>query len=111
MKNAILATSLLSLSLMGAECSIMTSPLDASLHRLGYPSWHARTIPIVDTKTMAYTSFVDAYSMFDESVTEHIKATVCEKQKWDGAANYRITWQQTENHYNFIATYDTYANK
>ena len=93
------------------DCKIMTSPIDLTKMRLGYTNWRARTLPIVSTKDYKYTSFIDAYSDFDESTVKYIKEIVCKKNKWDGVENYQIEWQQTKDTYNFVATYDVFANK
>jgi len=99
------------LNLYAGDCQIITSPLDVKEMRFGYSNWNAMTIPIVTTKDFKYTSFVDAYSEFDTSTRKYIKETVCKKQKWDGVTNYKIEWQETDKKYNFIATFDTFANK
>ena len=101
-------------SLFGADvtCKMMTSPLDVKTMRLGYTNWQTQVIPIVDINdNFKYKSFVDAYSEFDTSVTKSIKETVCKKNGWNGVANYKIEWQQTEKTYVFVATYDAYADK
>jgi len=102
---------LLSTSIHAQECTIMTSPIDLSKMRFGYSSWYVQTAPIVSGKDFKFTSFVDAYSDFDKKFTQYIQETVCEKGKWDGVANYKITWQQTKNSYNFVGTYDAYSNQ
>ncbi len=111
MKNIMAAMLLGGAVLSGAECSIMTSPLDPASMRLGYAGWNARTVPIVNTKTFEYTALIDAYKEFDQSIIAHIKESICKKNKWNGVANYKITWQETDKLYHFIATYDAYAVK
>ncbi len=96
---------------LAGECSIITSPLDFSTMRFGYSSWYSQTRPVVEVKTMKVTNFVDAYSEFDELFTQNIKDVVCTKNKWDGVANYKITWQRTENGYIFVGTFDAFAYK
>lgn len=96
---------------VATECKIITSPLDMTTMNFGYSTWNAQTTPIVTSSTYKYTSFVDAYKEFDNSLRAYLKETVCEKNKWDGVANYKIQWQQTDKSYNFTATYDTFSNK
>lgn len=96
---------------MAAECKIITSPLDMATMSFGYSNWNARTTPIVTSSDFKYTSFVDAYQEFDDSIRHYLRDTVCKKNKWDGVANYKIQWQQTDKAYNFTATYDTFSNK
>ena len=97
---------------MAGECAIFTSPVDFSVMRGGYSTWYTSTQPIVNIKkNYKFTSFGDAYKEFDEHVRKEIKEIICEKQKWSGAANYKIVWQQTERSYQFTATFDTFAYK
>lgn len=94
-----------------SECKIITSPIDLDTMTFGYSNWNAQTTPIVTTTDFKYTSFVDAYKEFDDSLRAYIRETVCTKNKWDGVANYKIQWQQTDKTYNFTATYDAFSNK
>jgi hypothetical protein len=96
---------------VATECKIITSPFDSSTMTFGYSNWNAQTIPIITSSDFKYTSFVDAYKEFDSSLRSYLKETVCKKNKWDGVANYKIQWQQTEKTYNFTASYDTFSNK
>ncbi len=93
------------------DCKIMTSPIDLSNMNFGYSSYYISTVPIVTGKTYKYTSFFDAYQDFDKTTKKWIKDNACTKNKWDGVANYKIQWQQTDKMYNFTATYDTFGNK
>ena len=96
---------------VAGECAIFTSPIDFSVMRGGYSTWYTDTELIVDLKKKknSYKSFGQAYKEFDEHVRKEIKEIICEKQKWSGAANYKIAWQQTERTYQFTATFDTFA--
>ena len=99
-------------SFAAAECDVFTSPIDFSVMRGGYATWFTSTKPIVNIKkNYEFKSFVQAYKEFDEYVRKEINEKVCGKNKWSGAANYKIVWQQTEHNYVFTATFDTFAYK
>jgi len=97
--------------LFAAECKLMTSQLNLNNMELGYSSWYGRTIPIVTSETYKYTDFLTAYSEFDVYVRDKIREDVCKKNGWNGVANFKITWQQTKDTYNLIATFDAFAYK
>jgi len=96
---------------MAKECQIRTSPLDSKTMTFAYSNWNARTIPIITTTDFEYTSFVNAYKEFDESLRRYLRETVCKKNKHSGVANYKVEWQQTDKAYNFTASFDVFSQK
>jgi|GEM_PF-1873678 len=96
---------------VASECKIITSPLDMPTMTFVYSNWYAQSTPTITASDYQYTSFVDAYKEFDEKLRNHIKETVCKKNHFDGVANYKIQWQQTEKVYDFTATYDVFSDK
>lgn len=93
------------------KCEIMTSPIDLNKMRVGFSTWQGQTIPIVDGKTFKYTDFLDAYSEFYNNMEKKANETICKKNGWDGIANFKIEWQQTDKIYNFILTGDVFTYK
>jgi len=97
---------ILGLNINLLACEIMSSQVDKKMLKEIRSSWQGQTIPIVDSKTYKYTSFLTAYQSFDEDMRKSFKDTVCKKNGWSGVSNYKVTWDIGDKTYTFIATYD-----
>ena len=111
MKKFLILLSLLSVSILAKDCLIVTSPVDFTAMQASSTASKVAEIASQDLKTFKYKSFTDAYNEFNKETKAYITKEVCEKNNWDGAANYTITWQQTKDLYFFVATFDPFAFK
>ena len=110
-KIVLVSLMLWSTILLGKDCEIISSQLEANKIHVGGTTWRGQTMPIVNSTDYKYTPFLDAYSGFDSEVRKNIQESTCKKNGWNGVQNYKITWQITDKIYNFIATYDYFEYK